>query len=490
MKTTRDALQSSEKIKIRVWPIMIPILISGFIGMFSETALNIVLSDLMNIFNITPTTVQWLTTAYLLTFGILVPVSGFLIKWFTTRQLFITSLSFSIVGFSVAAFTSSFVFLLTARILQAIGSGLLLPLMFNTVLVIFPPEKRGTAMGIVGFVIMSAPAIGPTLAGLLTEYYNWQWIFGFSLPFLIISLLCGYRYIQNVSAITKPQIDILSILLSTIGFCGIVFGFSSAGEVSGWSSPTVIISVIFGAIALGCFTFRQVSLEQPILNLRAFKYPMFALGVLLVVICIMIILSSVIILPIYLQGGLGLSVLLAGLVMLPGGLMNGITSQVAGRLFDRAGPKVLVIPGFIIVTVIAWLLSEITQDSSISLVIALHSFLMLGTALVMTSVQTNALNQLPCHLYPDGTAIMTTLQQVGGAIGTALAMCFLSSGQENYLSSVANPGDSAIIAEALIAGVQNAFRYVLAVSIIGLFFALFIKRVRVLRLDNVVKSFH
>ena len=479
METTMNVLQSSKNEKIRAWPIMIPFIISGFIGMFSETALNIALSDLMNIFNITLATVQWLTTAYLLTFGILVPVSGFLLKWFTTRKLFITSLSFSIIGVFVAALAPSFALLLTARIFQAIGSALLIPLMFNTVLVIFPPEKRGTAMGLVGFVIMSAPAIGPTLAGLITENLNWHWIFWFSLPFLIISLLCGVRYMQNVSTITKPKIDLLSILLSTIGFGGIVFGFSSAGEVSGWSSPSVIIALILGAIALICFTFRQLSLKQPILNLRAFKYPMFALGVLLVSICMMIILSTVIILPIYLQGGIGVSMLFTGLVMLPGGLINGIMSQVTGRLFDRTGPKVLVIPGFLIITIVVWLLSGITEVSAIALVIALHTFLMIGTAMVMTSAQTNALNQLPRQLYPDGTAIMTTLQQVAGAIGTALAMCFLSAGQKNYLNSVANPADPAILSGALVAGAQNAFLFALVASVIGLLFAFFIKRVRV-----------
>ena len=472
MEITMAELQPDEKSKIRVFPIMTAFLISGFIGMFSETALNITLNDLMNIFNITPATVQWLTTIYLLTFGILVPVSGLLLRWFTTRQLFITSLGFSITGSLVAALASSFVLLLIARVLQAIGTGLLLPLMFNSVLVIFPSEKRGTAMGIVGFVIMSAPAIGPTLAGLLTENLNWHWIFWLSLPFLLTSLLCGVLYMQNISTITKPKIDLLSILLSTIGFGGIVFGFSSAGEVSGWSSSSVLISLIAGTAALICFTFRQLSLDQPILNLRVFKYPLFALGVLLVVICMIIILSSVIILPIYLQGALGVSMFLAGLIMLPGGLVNGIMSQVTGRLFDKTGPKALVISGFFIVTVVTWLLSGITQFSAITLIVALHSCLMLGTALVMTPVQTNALNQLPRQLYPDGTAIMTTLQQVAGAVGTALAMCFLAVGRESYLNSIGSPADPSIIPAALVSGVQNAFLFTLVASVIGLLFAL------------------
>lgn len=202
-----DRTVSSCEEAIRIRPIMASFLVSGFIGMFSETALNIALSDLMGFFQITPSMVQWLTTIYLLTFGILVPVSGFSIKRFTTRQLFVTSLSFSIAGFAAAAMAPSFAVLLAARVGQAVGSALLLPLMFNTILLIIPQKKRGTAMGIVGFVIMSAPAVGPTLAGLITENLSWHWIFWVSEPFLVLSLFCGLKYMKNVSAVTRPKID-------------------------------------------------------------------------------------------------------------------------------------------------------------------------------------------------------------------------------------------------------------------------------------------
>ncbi|WP_143050607.1 DHA2 family efflux MFS transporter permease subunit [Propionispora vibrioides] len=475
-----DLLQLDMNKTIGRLPIMLSFLISGFIGMFSETALNVAFNDLMNIFNITPATAQWLTTGYLLTLGILVPISGLLIKWFTTRQLFITSLSFSIVGFLIAAITPSFTLLLIARIFQAVGTGLLLPLMFNTVLLIFPPENRGTTMGIIGLVIMSAPAVGPTLAGILTEKINWHWIFWFSLPFLIISLLSGIKYMQNVSTITKPKIDLLSIGLSTIGFGGIVFGFSNAGELSGGDDPSVLLFLGVGVIALIVFSLRQLYLKQPVLNLRAFQYPMFALGVLLVMFCTMIILASVLILPIYLQGGLETSMFFAGLVMLPGGLINGIMSQMTGRLFDIIGPRRLVIPGFFITIIVAWILSGITKVSTPGLIMALHTFLMLGTAMIVTPVQTNALNQLPRHLYPDGTAIMTALQQVAGAIGTALAICFLSVGREKYLESIVK-SDDLTTSLALIAGVQHAFLFVLAVSVVGLVFSLFVRRVKGIR---------
>ncbi|KAI7253124.1 hypothetical protein KC345_g11415, partial [Hortaea werneckii] len=225
--------QQTKAPKFKTIPILVSLLLAGFIGMFSETALNVALSDLMNVLQITPTTAQWLTTAYLLTLGILVPISGLLLQWFTTRQLFIAALCFSILGTFLAAMAPNFEFLLAARIVQAMGTALLLPLMFNTILVIIPPEKRGAAMGLIGLVIMVAPAIGPTIAGLLIESLSWHWIFWLSLPFLVIALFSGIFFMQNVTEVTKPKIDILSIILSSFGFGGIVYGFSSAGESDG-----------------------------------------------------------------------------------------------------------------------------------------------------------------------------------------------------------------------------------------------------------------
>ncbi|KWX86506.1 multidrug MFS transporter, partial [Paenibacillus riograndensis] len=289
--------KQTEERKFKTIPILVSLLLAGFIGMFSETALNVALSDLMKVLEITPTTAQWLTTAYLLTLGILVPISGLLLQWFSTRQLFVAALSFSILGTFLAAISPNFEFLLTARVVQALGTALLLPLMFNTILVIIPAEKRGAAMGLIGLVIMVAPAVGPTIAGLLIENLSWHWIFWLSLPFLVIALIFGILFMQNVSEVTKPKIDLLSILLSSLGFGGIVFGFSSAGEADGWGSPKVIIAIAIGVVALLLFGIRQVKMKQPMINLRAFKFPMFAVGVAVVFICMMVILSSMLILP-------------------------------------------------------------------------------------------------------------------------------------------------------------------------------------------------
>ena len=409
--------------------ILIALLISGAVGMFNETAINIALINLIEVFQISPATAQWLTTGFMLTLGILMPMSGLLLQTFSTRKLFIGSVMSLIVGTLIAALAFNFEMLMFARVLQAIGMGLLLPLIFNTVLVIYPLEKRGAAMGLVSLVIMVAPASGPTIGALLIQYLTWHYIFWFSLPLLVIGLLIGLKYLENVTDVTNPRIDLLSVLLSTIGFGGVVFGFSKAGEGSeGWSSMVVLTSIVIGLVALVLFILRQKKMSEPMLNLNVFKYPMYVIGMLLIMSCMLISMSSTIILPMFLQTGTGLSVLITGLILLPGSVLSGIIQPFVGRLFDKYGPKWLVIPGLVILTVMLWFFTTISPTSSVAFVIALHIGLTIGIAMIWTPAQTNGLNQLPPELYPHGTAVMNTLQQVGGAIGTAVAISILTGG--------------------------------------------------------------
>ena len=462
---------------IKPTPILISFLIAGFIGLFSETALNMALNSLMKEFDVVSSTVQWLTTGYLLTMGVLIPVSALLIKWFSTRQLFIASLIFSIIGAVVAAMAPVFGVLLLGRVIQAIGTGLLIPLMFNTVLLIFPINKRGTIMGLMGLVMMVAPAIGPAASGLILEKLSWNWIFWVTLPFLFLALAAGIIFMQNVSEITKPKIDILSIVLSTIGFGSIVYGFSIAGQ-SGWGSTIVISTITVGVLSLAVFSVRQLMMKTPMLDLRAFKYPMFALGVSSVLVTFMIILSSMILLPLYLQTGLGLATLAAGMILLPGGIVNGIMSPITGRIFDMYGPRGLVMPGFIIMIIMLFGLSNMTTETSVIMIILLHTFLMIGVSMVMMPAQANGLNQLPRELYADGTALLNTLQQVSGAVGTAVAITIMSTSQTAYLNNLTDKTSPTAISESLTAGVQTAFLFGLTLAIIGFVMSFFIKSSR------------
>lgn len=467
--------------KYNVAAILFALLSAGFVGLYSETALNMAFNDFIVLFQIAPSDVQWLTTGYLLTLGIIAPVSGFLLRGYTSRQIFVVSLGLSIAGTLLAALAPGFEVLLVARIVQAAGTGLMLALTFNTVLVIFPPHKRGGAMGIVGLVILFAPAAGPMISGFVLEKLTWQWIFWLSLPILICSLICGLVYLKNTSEPVKQKIDILSVVLSTLGFGGIVYGFSSAGgSPGGWGSLIVVLTLSVGGVSLVLFSIRQFVLKEPMLNLRAFRNPMFAIGMTMVSLGMMIILSSSVLLPMYLQGGLALTALHAGLVLLPGNLLNGTLSPIVGRLFDRFGPKWMVLPGFILSTVMLFLFSNMTPDMPKAAFIGIHAGLMIGISFIMMPSQTNGLNQLPGEMYPDGTAIMNTLQQVSGAIGTSVAVTIMATAQRQAADSNAAAGAS----DALIAGVHSAFVFGIVIAIVGCGCSLFFRRVKVARTEE------
>ncbi|MGG4344374.1 MDR family MFS transporter [Paenibacillus lautus] len=478
MQAVTSETQHNAVQKYKVIPIMVSLLLSGFIGMFNETALNVVLSDLINQFHITAATAQWLTTGYLLTLGILVPVSGLFLQWFSTRQLFTASLLLALLGTAVATVSPGFELLMIARVIQAAGVAIILPLMFHTVMVIVPPERRGTTYGLIGLVLVVAPAVGPTLSGLLIDQLSWNWIFGLTLPVLAFSLLFGMRYMQNISTITKPRIDIYSLILSTLGFGGIVFAFSSAGE-GGLGAPKVMIPMIVGILALLIFAVRQVRMKQPMMDLRAFKQPMFTVGTVMLMIAVMVMMASMIMLPLYLIRGLGLNAFSAGLVLLTGGIVNAITQPIMGRIFDKFGPRWVVPAGMALISVVLWFLSGVTTTTAISQIIMLHTFLMIGISMVWMPSQANALNQLPPSLYPHGSAIMNTVQQVAGAIGTAVAVSIMSVGMSSFLKQTADQADPANAALALTAGVQHVFNIAIVVAIAGFVISLFMKRVHI-----------
>ncbi|QHW34832.1 multidrug efflux MFS transporter (plasmid) [Paenibacillus rhizovicinus] len=458
--------------------IMFSLLMCSFIGMFSETSLNIALSNLMHVFQISAATAQWLTTVYLLVLGILMPMSGLLLQRFTTKQLFTASLISLIVGTFAAAISVNFEMLLAARVLQAFGMGLLLPLMFHTILLIYPTERRGAAMGLVGLVIMCAPTTGPTIAGILIQYLSWHYIFWLSLPFLIIGLFVGLKNLENITEVSKPRFDLASIIMSTIGFGGIVYGFSKAGEdTGGWTHPAVIASVAVGLVALVLFIVRQIRMRDPLLNMGVFKHPMYVMSVVMVVSSMLMAMSLAIILPLFLQNGKGLTTLTTGLMLLPGSLLNGILSNRMGQLFDKFGPRRLVIPGLVIAAVTLWFFTNISLASTVAFIITLHMVMMIGLAMIWVPAQTNGLNQLPPHLYAHGTAVMNTVQQVTGAIATAVSISILSSGTERYLRHSTAPSQPAEIANAMATGSEHVFWFTLIVAVVGLVVSLFIRRV-------------
>jgi len=460
---------------IKRGPIMFALIVGMFVAALNETLMGNALPELMKSFEVSAATAQWLSTAYMLVVGVLVPVTAILQQWFTTRQIFLSAMSLFFVGTVISAVSPAFSILLVGRIIQAIGTGMLLPLVMNVIMTIFPPEKRGGAMGMLGLVVMFAPAIGPTISGIIVDGLSWRWLFYLVIPFALISVIIGAAVLKNVSEVTKPRVDLLSIVLSTIGFGGIVYGFSSAGEHS-WSEPQVIWTIAAGGVSLLLFVWRQLLLKQPVMDLRAFRYPTFALVAVLLFVLMMTFFSSAIMLPMFMQGVLMVTAFKSGLILLPGGIVNGFMAPVSGKLFDKFGPRVLVIPGLVIAVISLWQFTRFDETTSTGFLVTVHIALMIGIALVMMPAQTAGLNQLPSHLHPHGTAILNTLQQVSGAIGTALYISIMSGGQKQYLGEASDPQAPAEIAKGLAAGINNAFWFGVIIAIIALALGLFLRK--------------
>lgn len=466
-------MESHLQVKSPKWMAAI-LMIGSFIGLFGETALNMALTNIMEDFSIDASTGQWLTTGYLLVLAILVPLSAYLVRWFTTRQLVVGALVISTLGALLAAIAPSFTVLLIGRLIQAIGTGIFLPLMFSVVLMVFPMQKRGAVMGIVGLVITAGPALGPTLSGLIISASSWHYIFVVMIALNIILIVIGAPKMENVSDMSKPKIDILSLVLSTVAFGGIVYALASLAE-SPLSDVLVWAPLVAGVLSLVLFTVRQFKMEQPMINLRVFKYPMFTLGTLLMFATLFVILSVAILIPIYLKSVLAYTAIAAGLLMLPANFLNIVMAPIVGSNFDKVGARIFTRIGFILITVAAILfIVTLSATTPVWQVIVSLCILFLGVSMTIMPAQTNAMNELSQHFYADGSAAMNTLNQVAGAAGTAIAITLFTAGQKNYIAEFGanNPP------EFLAHGIHYAFYAVLVAGVLGLIGSFFVKNSR------------
>ncbi|WP_058308134.1 MDR family MFS transporter [Gracilibacillus massiliensis] len=456
---------TNNQTKINRVPLMIVLISGAFIAILNQTLLGTALPHIMKDLEIDAATAQWLQSIFMLVNGIMIPVTAFLIERFTTRALFLTAMGSFALGTLVAALAPDFSVLMVGRILQAAGAGIMMPLMQTIMFLVFPIEKRGSAMGMFGLVIAFAPAIGPTLSGWLVEHFPWRSLFYVVLPIAIIDLIVAYKILANVTKQTFPRVDISSIILSTLGFGGLLYGFSMAGDINhGWLSPMVYMPLIVGAVTLIFFIRRQLKLEKPILEFRIFKYNMFTLTTGIGMISFLSMIGGAIILPIMMQDYLGFSALESGLALLPGAVLMGLMNPVTGRLFDKYGGRWLAVIGLGLLTVTTFLFSILTTETSFLYITIVNGFRMFGIAMVMMPVTTAGLNQLPDGLIPHGTAMNNTMRQMSGAIGTALLVSIMMN------QAIPSQGMS-----GMLFGVNISFLVAGIISTVGFVLAFFIK---------------
>ncbi len=462
---------------------MIAILFVGaFVSLLNETLLNVALPSIMKDFDVSASAVQWLSTGYMLVNGILIPASAFFIQKFTNRNLFITAMILFTAGSVLATLSPTFGVLLAARMIQASGSAIMMPLLMNVMLASFPVERRGAAMGIFGLVMITAPAIGPTLSGWLIEHYTWRTLFDVVIPIAAITLIFAFFKLKNITPQRNISLDVFSLILSSIGFGGILYGFSSAGE-KGWDSVHVYGAIAAGVIGLVLFVLRQMKLDEPLLEFRIYKYPMFALSSAISVVLAMAMFSAMLLMPIYVQTIRGISPFDSGLLMLPGAIVMGIMSPITGILFDKIGARILAIIGLSLTILTTFMFSNLTMDTSYGYIMFIYTLRMFGMSMVMMPVMTNGLNQLPPAMNPHGTAMNNTLQQVSGAVGSAFLVTLMQNRTESEAerlaeSAAGDPSAMANIAnEAMLNGINFSFTVSVFIAIVALVLAFFMKRV-------------
>ncbi|PNY80966.1 DHA2 family efflux MFS transporter permease subunit [Deinococcus koreensis] len=466
MTTAPDTLAQRDR------AVIVILLISTFVVILNETIMNVALPRLMVDLSVSASTAQWLATAFMLTMATVIPVTGFLLQRLSTRTVFLLAMTLFSVGTGLAALSPGFEPLLLARVVQASGTAIMLPLLITTVLTLVPERTRGAVMGQISIVISVAPAIGPTISGLILQALSWRAMFLFVLPIALLALAYGARTLRNVGTPRRLSLDLLSVPLSALGFGGLVYALSRFGQ-GGLSDPAVSVPLAVGSVSLALFLWRQLRLTrtgEPLLDLRAFRFPMFSLGVGLMVIAMMALFGAVILLPLYLQNLRGLNTLQTGLLLLPGGLLMGLCAPTVGRLYDRVGPRPLVVPGAVLMALVLLALGRIDTATPVWALLALHLTLSAGMALLFTPVFTSALGPLPPGLYSHGSAILSTLQQVAGAAGTALLVT-LMAGRAATLSA---QGSAPVAAQ--VGGLHLAFTVSAVIAAVAVVLSLFLKR--------------
>lgn len=414
--------------------ILAALLFGMFIAILNQTLLNVALPKINTEFNISASTGQWLMTGFMLVNGILIPITAYLFNKYSYRKLFLVALVLFTIGSLICAISMNFPIMMVGRVLQAIGAGVLMPLGSIVIITIYPPEKRGAAMGTMGIAMILAPAIGPTLSGYIVQNYHWNVMFYGMFIIGIIAILVGFVWFKLYQYTTNPKADIPGIIFSTIGFGALLYGFSEAGN-KGWGSVEIETMFAIGIIFIILFVIRELRMKSPMLNLEVLKFPTFTLTTIINMVVMLSLYGGMILLPIYLQNLRGFSALDSGLLLLPGSLIMGLLGPFAGKLLDTIGLKPLAIFGIAVMTYATWELTKLNMDTPYMTIMGIYVLRSFGMAFIMMPMVTAAINALPGRLASHGNAFLNTMRQLVGSIGTAILVTVMTTQTTQHLSA-------------------------------------------------------
>lgn len=403
----------------RTQTIMVAVFLAGTVlAVLNQTLLSPALPAIMADLGVDATTVQWLTSGYSLTEAVIIPFAAYFIGRFSTRQLFLGGMTLFTLGSLCAAVAPSFPFLLLGRVLQAAGTGAVMPMVFTVILLIFPREKRGSAMGIISLVIGFAPAVGPSLAGLLIDSVGWRALFVIVTVLSALIVVVGFAALKNYGEFKRVTFDPLSVALTTVGLVCLLYGLSTFASTD--NLPLTIGFIVVGAALMAVYVRRQLKLETPMLQVGILRTRRYATAVVVIVIVQAALMGTGVIIPLFIQGTLGNSATVSGVAMLPGAVLGALMSFIAGRLFDRYGVRKLAIPGGVLTLVGAFGMAALGIDASILAVAAVYTVMVVGLQTMMTPLNTWGVNSLDNSVIQHAQGVSNTLNQIAGAFGTAL----------------------------------------------------------------------
>ncbi len=432
--------------------------IMSFAGVVVETAMNIAFPALMGEFGVTTATVQWVTTGYLLVLSAIMPISSFLNRRFRARALFIAAMAAFLAGTLVCAAAPQFALLIVGRVLQGVGTGIALPLMFNIVLQEVPLELLGTMMGVATLITAIAPAVGPSLGGFLIGAFGWRSVFLVLLPFLVLALVLGVLTIRQARDVKRVSFSPAQFLLMAAGFVALVVA-TNAASTSGWASPRVLVLFLLALALLAGFFWLSQHSDRPLLHVRVFANRTFTLSVLYVVLIQAIVLALGYLIPYFAQVARSMGSFAAGCLLLPGCVIGAILTPFGGRILDRLGAVRPILTGAVIEVVALVLFAALGVHGSGVRLALIYMLIPICQGLSVSNSMTNGLRCLPDELQADGNAAFNTIQQLGGAIGTAVAASIVNAAQAD------RPGD---LVTGTTAGVQSAFHVLLGAGVIAL----------------------
>ncbi len=457
---------------------------AAFVVILNETTLSVALPVLMDYFEISADVAQWLVTSFMLTMAVVIPMTGYIMQRFSLRQVYAAAMLLFLAGTVLAVVAPVFPVLLAARIIQASGTALVIPLLMTTIMRLVPLERRGGVFGLVSVVIAVAPALGPTFSGLVLHSLGWRWIFILMLPLVALALIVGLLLVRNFEEPTRPYLDVPSVFLSAVGFAATLYGMAGLSDLADGIPVGRVAVMLAGIVVLGVFFGRQRSLarearageaaegkrvREPLLDLAPLGERNYLLSLALMLLTFSMLFGFIILMPMFAQQVMGLSESQSGLAILPGGLAMGVMGPFVGRVYDARGTRVLTIPGSILLSAAMLGLVALGRDSSFWSLTGVAVVLHIGIALLMTPLMSNALAAVPDSLASHGQAILNTFQQVAAAGGTAIFIAIMTFGTQRAMNNA--PGDAV---GGLASGLNLAFLVGAVMSVVIVLFTVFV----------------